>query len=110
MKRTVFPPAVPIKPLIRERVRRDPEFRKTLIQGAIECMLEGDVETGNLILREYVNEAIGFEKLAKATKIPSKSMMRMLSAKGNPQSKNLFGLLAHLQKMSKFKLEVRIKD
>ena len=102
-------PAVPIKAFIQERARRNPAFRKGLIREAMECFLAGDVEVGNAILRDYVNEAVGFEKLAKATSLPPKSLMRMFSAKGNPQSKNLFAVLAQLQKISKFKLEVSVR-
>jgi hypothetical protein len=101
---------VPIEPLIREKARRNPEFRNGLIREAVECMLNGEVSVGNAVLRDYVNGAISFEKLSKATNIPPKSLMRMFSAKGNAQSKNLFAVLAAMQKIGKFKLEVRAKD
>jgi hypothetical protein len=36
-----------------------------------------------------------------------KSLMRMLSAEGNPQARNLFEMLAYLQKLEGTVLEVR---
>jgi DNA-binding phage protein len=35
------------------------------------------------MLRELVNATLGFEQLAKQTDLPSKSLRRMLSPKGN---------------------------
>jgi DNA-binding phage protein len=45
--------------------------------------------------------------LAKATGSPEKSLMRMLSAKGNPQARNLFRIVHELQKVNGVRLEVR---
>jgi DNA-binding phage protein len=40
-------------------------------------------------LRDIVNATVGFEQLAIETSKPSKSLHRMLSAKGNPTMDNL---------------------
>ena len=61
-------------------------------------MLAGDLDTGKSLLRDYVNGTIGFEKLGVLTGRPPKSLMRMLSPTGNPQARNLFDLLGHLQR------------
>ena len=49
---------------------------------------------------------IGFEELAKEVNFPSKSLMRMLSAKGNPRADNLFSVISHLQKATGVHLAV----
>ncbi len=50
------------------------------------------------MLRDYVNATVGFQDLEKRTRIPAKSLMRMLSAKGSPSAANLTSILAALQK------------
>ena len=82
---------------IRARVVRDPKFRKELLREGVECMLAGDIETGKTILRDYINATLGFIELSKATRIPSKSLMRMLGPAGNPRASNLFEVVSVLQ-------------
>ena len=41
---------------------------------------------------------IGFEELSRLTKLPAKSLMRMLGPQGNPQARNLFEVIGHLQR------------
>ena len=45
--------------------------------------------------------------LGRALAKSPKSLMRMLSAEGNPQARNLFEMVATLQKMEGTRLEVR---
>lgn len=85
------------KETIRARVARDPKFRKELLREGIECLLTGDVTTAKTILRDYINATVGFVRLAEATKIPSKSLMRMLGPAGNPRADNLFEIVSFLQ-------------
>ena len=73
-------------------------FRRALLTEAISCMLTGDVETGKSVLRKYINGTIGFVPLGAALDRSPKTLMRMLSATGNPQAKNLFEIVAFLQK------------
>jgi hypothetical protein len=70
-------------------------------------MISGDLETAKSVLREYVNGTIGFIELGKALSKSPKSLMRMLSPAGNPQARNLFEMVAHLQKIDGTVLEVR---
>jgi DNA-binding phage protein len=60
-------------------------------------MLAGDVETGKIVLRDYINATVGFDELADATHKSPKSLMRMLGPSGNPQARNLFEIVAYLQ-------------
>ena len=63
----------------------------------MNAFMDGDVETGKIVLRDYVNATVGFEKLGKELHKNPKNLMRMLSAKGNPRTDNLFAVLAHLK-------------
>jgi DNA-binding phage protein len=94
---------------IRARARRDPAFRKALLREAVECMLAGDIRTGKLVLRNYINATEGFGKLGRATRKSPKSLMRMLSPKGNPKAENMFSILGRLQRNEgvRFKLSER---
>jgi hypothetical protein len=96
------------KETVKDRVERDPAFREELLKEGIECLLTGDVDTGKAILRDYINATIGFDALGSLTDKSPKSLMRMLSPKGNPQARNLFEIIAHLQKREGIHLEVRI--
>ena len=62
-------------------------------------MLTGDIATAKTILRDYINATVGFTELAEATRIPSKSLMRMLGPQGNPNAGNFFDMIAYLQKL-----------
>ena len=95
------------KDTVKDRVARDAAFREELLKEGIECLLTGDVDTGKAILRDYINATIGFDALGSLTDKSPKSLMRMLSPKGNPQARNLFEIIAHLQKREGIHLEVR---
>ena len=86
------------KATIRARAQRDTEFRRALLREAVECMLKGELATGKAVLRDYVNATVGFQDLEKRTRIPAKSLMRMLGPKGGPSAANLTIVLAALQK------------
>jgi DNA-binding phage protein len=91
---------------IREKLQHSAGFRRALLKEAIGCMLEGDVETGKSVLRKYINGTVGFIKLGEDLGRSPKTLMRMFSANGNPQAKNLFEIVAHLQKLEGTKLKV----
>ena len=95
------------KTLVAERVQREPAFRQALLAQAMTILMEGDVETGKSMLRDYINATVGFEALAAATGAPSKSLMRMFGPAGNPTARNLFAVIAHLQRDLGVTLEVR---
>ena len=86
------------KETIRARAQNDPKFRKALLREAVESYLNGDLETGKAVLRDYVNATVGFQALEEQTDIPAKSLMRMLGPKGSPSAANLASILTVLQK------------
>lgn len=93
------------KETINSRVRHDPAFAQALLDEAVSLFLNGDPEAARLVLRDLVNATVGFEKLALETARPSKSLHRMLSAKGNPTMDNLNSIL----KVLRTKLQVEIE-
>lgn len=95
------------KKTVKARAERDPKFRAALLAEAIEDMLSGDVDAGKAVLRDYINATVGFEKLARRTGTPVKSLMRMFGPKGNPRASNLFAVIERLQKDTGVRLEVR---
>ena len=95
------------KETVRARVERDPKFRRELLREGVETMLAGDVATAKAILRDYVNATIGFTELAEATRISSKSLMRMLGPAGNPRADNLFEIVSFLQRCEGMSFEVK---
>lgn len=94
------------KATVQARVLADPKFRNALLREGIESMLAGDVETGKAVLRDYINATVGFEKLGTETGSSPKSLIRMFGPRGNPQARNLFSVLGHLQKHAGLTLHV----
>jgi DNA-binding phage protein len=94
------------KELVQKRIARDPGSRDALLREGVDTMLSGDVDTGKAILRDYIKATIGFEKLAEATGTPPKSLIRMLGPRGNPQARNLFGIIGYLQQQAGIELHV----
>lgn len=94
------------KKTILARVKEDPAFRESLLTEAIDSLLSGDVETGKTILRDYIKATVGFQELSKVTHKSPKSLIRMFGHGGNPQARNLFRIVAYLQKKSGFQLKV----
>ncbi len=91
---------------VKSKLQQSEGFRHALLREAVACMIAGDVETGKSVLRKYINGTIGFVKLGADLGRSPKVLMRMFSASGNPQAKNLFEIVAYLQKIEGTKLEV----
>lgn len=94
------------KQTILERVHRDPAFAEALLDEAGTLFLNGEPDTARLILRDLVHATVGFEKLARVTHKPSKSLHRMLSATGNPKMDNLATIFNMIRKALKVDIEV----
>jgi len=88
------------------RMRASVGFRRAMLREGVDALLTGEIAVGKSMLRDYINATIGFEHLAKRVKIPSKSLMRMFSATGNPQARNLFAVVAELQREAGITLHV----
>ncbi|WP_420439303.1 transcriptional regulator [Candidatus Poriferisodalis sp.] len=97
------------KETVQARVQRDPEFRQSLFQEGIECMLAGDVDTANSLLRTYINATMGFSELGKLTNKQPKSLMRMLGPQGNPNARNFFDIIGCIQRHEGIQLAVTLR-
>lgn len=94
------------KDTVLARAKRDPAFREGLLTEALECFLAGDLDTGKVLLRDYVNATIGFQKLSKLMKKKDTSLKRMLGPSGNPAADNLFAMTRLLQRQEGVTLKV----
>lgn len=94
------------KDTVCARIERDPAFRDALLTEALKTILDGDLATGQTILRDYINATIGFAALAQATGLPARSLMRMLGRSGNPRAQNLLAVISHLRKEAGLRFEL----
>lgn len=85
------------KETVKARAQADPAFRVALLEEALDAFLNNDLETGKLLLRDYVNATVGFVALAAELHKSPKSLMRMLSEEGNPRADSLFAVVSHLK-------------
>jgi DNA-binding phage protein len=92
---------------VYNRAQRDGAFRKALLTEAVNAYLSGDEITGKSVLRDVINETIGFEQLAADLQKPAKSLHRMLGPGGNPNTANFFAILQVLQKRAGVRLTVK---
>ena len=97
------------KELVQKRMTKDKAFADALLREGVDAMLAGDVETGKSLLRDYIKATVGFEQLADAIDTPAKSLIRMFGPSGNPQARNLFGVIGYLQEQAGVELRVAVK-
>ena len=98
------------KQTVIERLERDSDFAKALLDEAATLFLSGEPDTARLILRDLINATVGFESLAELTDKPSKSLHRMLSSKGNPNMDNLAAIFGAIRNWLKVSFDVRVVD
>jgi putative addiction module killer protein len=108
-RRDEMPLTREFKETVQARINTDRKYRKELLREGVECLLAGDLDTGKAILRDYINATIGFEELSRRTKRPAKSLMRMLGPTGNPQARNLFEVIGHLQRAEGLHFELSLR-
>ena len=84
-----MPLAHEFKEAIRARAQPDINFRQALLREAVECILDGDLETGKAVLRDYVNATVGFQDLEKRTQIPGQKSHAYAESKGQSLGRQL---------------------
>ena len=89
------------------QARAEPAFREALLKEAIDTMLAGEVDLGKAVLRDYINATISFKELGVRASKPAKSLMRMFGPAGNPQARNLFEIIGHIQRHEGIRLQVQ---
>lgn len=78
---------------VMARARTDKEFREELIIEATNALLEGDIDTGKSLIKDYLNATEAFAAVADQLQKDEKSIRRMLGPSGNPTLKNFIGIL-----------------
>jgi hypothetical protein len=96
------------KDTIMARAHRDKAFCNAMLTEAINELFTGDIDVGKAILRDYINATISFEILSAMIDKDPKSLMRMLSPKGNPTTKSLFDIFHAIQKAKKIKIRISV--
>lgn len=91
---------------VKGKLQRSEGLRRAPLREAVGSMISGDVETGKSVLGKYINGTIGFVQLGADLGRSPKVLMRMFSPTGNPQAKNLFEIVAYLQKAEGIVMEV----
>jgi DNA-binding phage protein len=81
------------KETVLAKIRADREFALALFREAIDSLVENDVAVALAILRDLTHALVGFKALAEKTRIPEKSLHRMLSVQGNPRIDHLASVL-----------------
>ncbi len=92
---------------LHARIKHSPTFRKELLKEGIECLLEGDVNTGKAVLQEYIDATIGFQKLGKLIAMSPDSLMRMFSSNDTLDAHTLFAAIDCLQQQTGLQLKVK---
>jgi len=89
-------------------LKESAELRKYHLQDALESMVNGDPETALLMIRNVVNATGGFIGLGKAIDKDPKTVMKMLSASGNPSAKSLFSIISFLLSKENLKMKMDV--
>ena len=94
------------KTTVMMRAQKDKVFREAMLAEALTELLSGDLEVGKAILRDYINAVISFEMLSQCMGKNSKSIMHMLSPRGNPTSKSLLAIVHAIQQLKKVHFKI----
>mgnify|MGYP001636549558 CR=1 FL=1 len=86
---------------------RDEKYRKGLLAEAVNGILEGNLDAGKAMIRDYINATITFPTLAQKLNKSSKSIHRMLGPNGNPRMDSIVGILKVLQDQERIRLHTR---
>jgi len=95
------------KETIMKRASRDEQYRKGLLAEAVNELLEGNLDVGKAMLRDYINATITFPTLAEKLNKSSKSIHRMLGRTGNPRMDSIIGILKILQDQEQVRLHTQ---
>lgn len=91
---------------VQARAKIDTAFQKGLLKEGVDCLLSGEVEAGKILIRHYIDSAIGFDELGALTNKPPQSLMDMFGPTGNPHARSLFEVIGQIQKREGIRLEV----
>jgi hypothetical protein len=94
------------KETVMLRAKQDPDFRQELIVEATNAFLDGDIDTGKRLIRDYLNATEAFPSIAEELKQNEKSIRRMIGPRGNPTLRNFANLLNACKRRESLELRV----
>ncbi len=92
---------------LQERIEREPAFGAELLNVMFECLLEGEVGTGRVMLYDYIRATIGFQKLGKLIAKSPDSLMQMFTSEDSLDAHTLFAVIHCLQQQTGLQLKVK---
>jgi len=92
------------------RIAADAAFRRELLREAVEVLLSGDLDTGRAVLRDYIAATVGFERLSERTHKSARHLMRKFERDGHLRARDLFDIVAELQKAGRFGLRLALEE
>jgi DNA-binding phage protein len=93
----------------RARAIGDPAFRDALLTEAVTQFLDNDLPAAKVLLGDYVDAAIGFERLAREHGIATERLRHVLEPDVDTDAGELLGILAAVQKAAGLRLTVAIE-
>jgi len=84
--------------VLREDLRRDPEYAAAVLTEATELFLNGEPITARMLLCDLAEAVVGFEAAAAAAGTSVEELRRMLSMEGNPGMDQLAAIFGVLRK------------
>jgi hypothetical protein len=94
------------KETVMLRAKQDPAFRQGLIVEATNAFLDGDLDTGKRLLRDYLNATGTLAAVARELRQDEKSIRRMVGPRGNPTLINFINLLNSCKRRERIALRV----
>ena len=94
------------KELVVARAEEDPEFRRGLIIEAINMILDGEITSGRMMLRDYINATGAMADICKALNKHKSAITRMLGPSGNPTLESIVPVIRACADLEKVNLAV----
>ncbi len=94
------------KELVVTRAEEDPEFRRGLIIEAINMILDGEITSGRMMLRDYINATGAMADICKALNKHKSAIARMLGPSGNPTLESIVPVIRACADREKVSLAV----
>lgn len=95
--------------VIVKQLQSDQTLRREHLRDAINSLFTEDYRASLLMIRDIINATCGFPTIAREIGANEKSVMQMLSDKGNPSSEKLLGILRYLIDQEGGEIKCQIK-
>ena len=99
---------IPIEDIFRERAQWDPEYRALMLPGAINLLLDDDVQAGKIMLRHCIYSTIGFERLGGLMGKTADDIKCMCHPDYDTSVNDLFEIIKHVQQHEGIRLEAKV--